>query len=92
MTLRTNTTGRLLLPAAMLMILFFVSRSNGVAQTPAAQAPIANACPGQPMPVQATGVYTPKTVPDITINGQPGPGAIWSPGMRCTGTATRAAR
>lgn len=82
MTLRANTIGRLLLPAAMLMILFFVSRSNGVAQTPAAQAPIANACPGQPMPVQATGVYTPKTVPDITINGQPGPGAIWSPGMR----------
>ena len=50
MTLRANTIGRLLLPAAMLMILFFVSRSNGVAQTPAAQAPIANACPGQPMP------------------------------------------
>jgi hypothetical protein len=34
------------------------------------------------MSVQATGVYTPKPVPDITINGQPGPGAIWEAGMR----------
>jgi Cupin domain len=82
MILRANTIGRLLLPAGMLVILFVVSRSNGVAQTPAAQPPVANACPGQPMPVQATGVYTPKTVSDITINGQPAPGAIWSPGMR----------
>ncbi len=82
MNLRAHTIGRLLLPVSMIVILFFVSRSNGVAQTPAAQAPVTNACPGQPMSVQATGVYTPKTVPDITINGQPAPGAIWSPGMR----------
>lgn len=39
-------------------------------------------CPGQLMAVQATGVYTQKVVPDITINGQPAPGAIWQPGMR----------
>jgi hypothetical protein len=39
-------------------------------------------CPGQPMAVQATGVYTPKPVPEIVVNGQPGPGAIWLPGMR----------
>jgi mannose-6-phosphate isomerase-like protein (cupin superfamily) len=32
--------------------------------------------------VQATGVYQMKTVPEIMINGQPAPGAIWQPGMR----------
>jgi cupin domain len=82
MTVRAHTVGRLMLPVAMLLILFVVSLSTGGAQTPAAQAPIPNACPGQQMPVQATGVYTPKTVSDITINGQPAPGAIWAPGMR----------
>ena len=34
------------------------------------------------MPVQATGEYKPTTVPDILVNGQQGPGAIWGPGMR----------
>jgi hypothetical protein len=57
--------------------------AQGQAQArPPAPPPGANACPGETMPVQATGVYTPKPVPEIVINGQPGPGAIWSPGMR----------
>ena len=82
MTLQARTVGRLLMPAAMMLILFLVSRSSGDAQTPTAPANVPNACPGQQMPVQATGVYTPKPVDDIKINGQPAPGAIWSPGMR----------
>lgn len=83
---RTNTIGRILLPVFLLLVLLFVSRSTGYAQRDAqAQAtppPGAGACPGQPMAVQATGVYTPKPVPEIVINGQPAPGAIWSAGMR----------
>jgi hypothetical protein len=81
---RANTTGRLLLPLALLVLLVFVTKytDDAAAQTAAAQPPAAGTCPGQPMSVQATGVYTPKPVPDITVNGQPGPGAIWSPGMR----------
>jgi mannose-6-phosphate isomerase-like protein (cupin superfamily) len=85
MTLKANTAGRILLPVFFLLVLFLVSRSDGAAQAPApAQQPPpgANACPGQPMGVQATGVYTAKPVPEITINGQPAPGAIWQPGMR----------
>lgn len=81
MTLRANTIGRLLLPVFLLIVLFLVSRSTGYAQR-GAQQPAAGACPGQAMGVQATGVYTPKPVPDIVINGQPAPGAIWQPGMR----------
>lgn len=84
MTLRAKTTGRLLLPVGLLLVLLFASKYTGDAQAQAraAQPPAAGSCPGQAMPVQATGVYAPKTVPDITINGQPGPGAIWQPGMR----------
>ena len=88
MTRRANTTVRLLLPVVLLLVLFVVSMSTGYAepdaQAQAAQAapPGAGACPGQPMAVQATGVYTPKPVPEIVINGQPAPGAIWQPGMR----------
>ena len=91
MTRRANTTVRLLLPVALLLVMFVVSMSTGYAEpdaqaqaTQAAQAapPGAGACPGQPMAVQATGVYTPKPVPEIVINGQPAPGAIWQPGMR----------
>jgi hypothetical protein len=92
MTPRANTIGRLLLPVVLLLVLFLVSRSTGYAQrgaqAPAATQPsagaqpAAGACPGQAMGVQATGVYTPKPVPDIVINGQPGPGAIWQPGWR----------
>ena len=84
MTLSANKL-RLLLPVFLLLVLFSVSRSTGYAQRdsqPQAVPTAAPACPGEPMPVQATGVYTPKPVPDIVINGQPAPGAIWQPGMR----------
>jgi hypothetical protein len=82
---RMNAIGRLLLPVLFLVIMVVVARSTGSAQGAAAQAKPEippGMCPGQPMGVQATGVYTPKQVPDITINGQPAPGAIWEPGMR----------
>ena len=86
MTLRVNTIARLLLPVFLLLVLLVVSRSTGYAQrgtpAPAGQQPAAAACPGQAIGIQATGVYTPKPVPDIVINGQPAPGAIWQPGMR----------
>jgi len=89
MRFRANTIGRLLLPVFLLLVLLLVSRSNGEAQAGAqaqqaqpAQPSGPPACPGQPMSVQATGVYTAKPVPEIQINGQPAPGAIWSPGMR----------
>src|SRR5262245_54068140 len=82
---RMNAIGRLLLPVLFLVIMVVVARSTGSAQGAAAQAKPEippGMCPGQAMGVQATGVYTPKVVPDITINGQPAPGAIWEPGMR----------
>lgn len=90
MTVRARTTGRILLPVFLLVVLILVSRSTGYAardgqaQSSAAPQPAGPApCPGQTMPsVQATGVYTQKPVSDITINGQPAPGAIWQPGMR----------
>lgn len=88
MTLRINPTSRLLLPALFFLALFLLSLSPGYAereaQPPAPQQPPpgAGVCPGQPMSVQATGVYTPKPVPEIVINKQPAPGAIWQPGMR----------
>ena len=86
MTPRVNTLCRLMLPILLLVVLLIVGRSTGLAQAgaqaPAPQPPSAVACPGQPMGVQATGVYTAKPVPDIVINGQPGPGAIWLAGMR----------
>jgi hypothetical protein len=86
MMLRLNTISRLLLPAGFLLILFGVSKSAGQtqqgAQAQTTQQPAGGACPGQPIGLQATGVYTPKPVPDIVINGQPAPGAIWQPGMR----------
>ncbi|MGE3520815.1 MAG: cupin domain-containing protein, partial [Vicinamibacterales bacterium] len=89
MRVSAHTTGRFLLPVLFMLILLLLARSGpeANAQAPASQAaqgqPGAPVCPGQPMPsVQATGVYQPKPVPEITINGQPGPGAIWQPGMR----------
>lgn len=87
MTLKARTAGRLLLPVGFAVVLASVSMTTGEAQAPAGQAAPAAAqgprpCPGEPMPVQATGKYQPKPVPDITVNGQPGPGAIWEPGMR----------
>jgi hypothetical protein len=80
MTIKTNA--RLLLPAFLLLVLFATVYAQRDAAPPAAAQPATPACPGQPMGVQATGVYTQKPVPDIIINGQPAPGAIWQPGMR----------
>ena len=82
-----NTIGRLSLPILLGLVLVIATRFTGSAQRDAqAQAPpppaVAGACPGQAMAVQATGVYTQKPVPEIVINGQPAPGAIWQPGMR----------
>jgi hypothetical protein len=78
--------GRLLLPVGFLLVLFVASKSIGRAQSgaqvPAPPPTAAGACPGQPIGLQATGVYTAKPVPEIVINGQPAPGAIWQPGMR----------
>src|SRR4051812_34060562 len=88
MTGRRSIAGRRLLPPLLLLVLFLVTRSGGYAARAAQAAPpaapqSAAPCPGQTMPsVQATGVYTMKPVPDIPINGQPAPGAIWQPGMR----------
>jgi len=39
-------------------------------------------CPGEPMAVQATGVYQNRPVPEVVINGEPWGGAYWEPGMR----------
>lgn len=72
---------RILLPILLLVVLFATAYAQRDGQAPPA-APAAPSCPGQPMAVQATGVYTQKPVPDIIINGQPAPGAIWQPGMR----------
>ena len=84
MTPHLRTIVRLSLPVGFAGVLFLVS-SSGYAQrgaqpgAPAGPAP----CPGQVMDsVQATGTYTMKPVPDIVINGQPAPGAIWQPGER----------
>jgi hypothetical protein len=86
MRLRVNTVARLLLPVFFLLVLIVLSRSTGYAQrgapAQAGQPPAPAACPGQPIGIQATGVYTPMPVPDIVINGKPAPGAIWQPGMR----------
>jgi mannose-6-phosphate isomerase-like protein (cupin superfamily) len=81
-----KTHARILLPASFVMILSTLWVTAVGAQRGAApqgqQQPAAGACPGQAMGVQATGVYTQKPVPEIVINGQPAPGAIWQPGMR----------
>ncbi len=86
MTSRLHTMSRILLPFTLLLVLFAASMSTGYAERGQAQEPQqpANpACPGQAMSaVQATGVYDPRPVPDIVVNGKPGPGAIWQPGMR----------
>ena len=74
----------MLLPVVLLvmLVLAYKSTGNAQAQGQAAQPPAAGSCPGQAMPVQATGVYAPTEVPDININGKPGGGAIWQAGMR----------
>ncbi|MEQ1727090.1 MAG: cupin domain-containing protein [Vicinamibacterales bacterium] len=85
--MKVRAKGRLLLPVGLLSALLLSTvygQRDAQAQAPAVQAAAAGPapCPGEPMPVQATGVYQPKPVPDITVNGQPGPGAIWQAGMR----------
>jgi hypothetical protein len=82
MTVRAHSIRRLLVLAGLLTALFAVYEPSGDAQTPATPPTGPTTCPGQPMSVQATGVYEQKPVPDITINGKPAPGAIWGPGMR----------
>jgi hypothetical protein len=87
--MKVRAKGRLLLPVGLLSALLLSTaygQRDAQAQAPAAQAAAAGPapCPGATMPVQATGVYQPKPVPDITVNGQPGPGAIWQAGMRRT--------
>ena len=73
---------RFLLPVALLVVLFTTAYAQRDAQAPPAAA-VTTSCPGQAMPVQqATGTYTAKPVPEIVINGQPAPGAIWKPGER----------
>ncbi len=85
MTPRVTALCRFLLPVLLVAVLLVTARSTPLAQAgaqPAAAQPSATACPGQQMAVQATGVYTPQTIPEIIINKQPAPGAIWQPGMR----------
>ena len=79
---RIRSLCRLLLPVLLLIILMLAVRSTDAQGGAQATPQSAATCPGQPMAVQATGVYTPKPVPDIVINGKPAPGAIWQPGMR----------
>jgi hypothetical protein len=75
--------GRLLFACFLLVVFVAALRSTRDAaaqgQTPPSGA---STCPGEPMTIQATGVYTQKPVEQIVINGKPAPGAIWSPGMR----------
>ena len=77
MTRNVRGLVRGLLPIAGVAILFLVSQSGyaqrGAPPPPAGPAP----CPGAVMDVQATGTYTQKPVPDIVINGQPAPGAMF---------------
>src|SRR5262245_52882172 len=77
------TNRRFLLALFLLVVLGTTARLTRDAGAQA-QAPPAgpNACPGEAMTIQATGVYTQKPVEEIMINGKPAPGAIWSPGMR----------
>ncbi len=73
---------RITLVAIMIAILCAVSYAQRDSQAPA-PAPATATCPGMPATAPlATGVYTAKPVPDITINGQPAPGAIWKAGDR----------
>jgi hypothetical protein len=81
--MNANTIGRALLPVGFVGVLFLVSASGSAQRGAAPAAPAGPpACPGALMEVQATGTYTQKVVPDIVINGQPAPGAIWQPGER----------
>ena len=75
---------RVLLALGMAATMFAVSMSSGYAKRDSQAPPAATpSCPGQPAPAPlATGVYTAKAVPEIVINGQPAPGAIWKAGER----------
>jgi hypothetical protein len=53
-----------------------------VAATAPDQAQEGPGCPGEPMAVQATGVYQNRPVPEVVINGEPWGGAYWEAGMR----------
>ncbi len=84
--MRMQTLVRVLLPVPLGLVVGFVALSpdtlQSAAQAPAAPQAAAGTCPGEQMTVQATGVYTPRPIPDFNVNGQPAPGAIWEPGMR----------
>jgi mannose-6-phosphate isomerase-like protein (cupin superfamily) len=79
---------RPILPAFFIVILGLATLWTGgleeaaQAQTSAAPQAAVATCPGETMAIQATGVYTQRPVEAFNINGQPAPGAIWSPGMR----------
>ena len=75
---------RIGLVLGMAAILCAVAYAQRDGQPPAAAAAtVATTCPGMPAPAPiATGVYTAKPVPEIVINGQPAPGAIWKAGDR----------
>ena len=80
-------TCRVLLSIVLLLVWVAAHRAAASAraneQAGAAASSASPPCPGRTMPsVQATGVYTMKPVPEIPINGQPAPGAIWQAGMR----------
>lgn len=78
---RTNYP-RLLLPLVLALALFVTGYAQRDGQPPAA-GPATPSCPGTPAPAPlATGIYTAKPVPEIVINGQPAPGAIWKAGDR----------
>ena len=79
---RIAANRRLLLAMLLVALMAASSRWTRDAEAQAQAPPGANACPGEQMAIQATGVYTQKPVEDITINGKPAPGAIWSAGMR----------
>ena len=81
--MRIATNGRLLLAIFLLVLVAATSRwtRDAEAQAQAKTPPGANACPGEQMTIQATGVYTRSPSRNL-INGKPAPGAIWLPGMR----------
>src|SRR6187402_2802509 len=84
MTSNIRRVVRGLMPVGFAGILFLLSVSGSAQRgaAPPAAAPGPPACPGAVMDVQATGTYTQRPVPDIVINGQPAPGAIWAAGER----------
>jgi len=84
MTPKQQTISRLVLPVVLLFALFATAYAQRDAQPPVQAArPATPTCPGQTAPAPiATGVYTAKPVPEIIINGQPAPGAIWKAGDR----------